>query len=115
MYIFFQVLYSLISFGISMDPNETSPLDPPNHLFRIRLACVLLETCGMYLNSKKIFMYKVICCLSNLQNIVSSVVKFVSFAKYQVLRNNMTLELYCLRNEKPIYYKCVNGIYRFCY
>lgn len=29
-----------------MDPNESSALDPPNHLFRIRLACVLLETCG---------------------------------------------------------------------
>ena len=25
-----------------------SPLDPPEHLFRIRLACVLLETCGQY-------------------------------------------------------------------
>lgn len=29
-----------------MDPNVPSPLDPPNHLLRIRLACVLLETCG---------------------------------------------------------------------
>lgn len=25
-----------------------SPLDPPEHLFRIRLVCVLLETCGTY-------------------------------------------------------------------
>ncbi|XP_018561643.1 regulator of nonsense transcripts 2 [Anoplophora glabripennis] len=47
----FKVLYSLISFGISMDPNESSPLDPPNHLFRIKLACVLLETCGTYFSS----------------------------------------------------------------
>ncbi|KAJ8931717.1 hypothetical protein NQ314_015335 [Rhamnusium bicolor] len=47
----FKVLYSLISFGVSMDPNEPSPLDPPNHLFRIRLACVLLETCGTYFSS----------------------------------------------------------------
>lgn len=31
-----------------MDPNEPSVLDPPNHLFRIRLACVLLETCGKH-------------------------------------------------------------------
>lgn len=31
-----------------MDANEPSPLDPPNNLFRIRLACVLLETCGKY-------------------------------------------------------------------
>ncbi|XP_050312135.1 regulator of nonsense transcripts 2 isoform X2 [Anthonomus grandis grandis] len=47
----FKVLYSLISFGVSMDPNEPSLLDPPNHLFRIRLACVLLETCGTYFSS----------------------------------------------------------------
>nr|CAI5856685.1 unnamed protein product [Callosobruchus analis] len=47
----FKVLYSLISFGVSMDPNEPSPLDPPDHLFRIRLACVLLETCGTYFSS----------------------------------------------------------------
>ncbi|XP_060521085.1 regulator of nonsense transcripts 2 isoform X2 [Cylas formicarius] len=47
----FKVLYSLISFGVSMDPNEPSPLDPVNHLFRIRLACVLLETCGTYFSS----------------------------------------------------------------
>lgn len=42
----FKVLYSLITFGVSMDPNSPSLVDPPNHLFRIRLACVLLETCG---------------------------------------------------------------------
>ncbi|EFA00043.2 regulator of nonsense transcripts 2 [Tribolium castaneum] len=47
----FKVLYSLITFGVSMDPNIPSPLDPPNHLFRIRLACVLLETCGTYFSS----------------------------------------------------------------
>ncbi|XP_076265048.1 UPF2 regulator of nonsense mediated mRNA decay [Rhynchophorus ferrugineus] len=47
----FKVLYSLISFGVSMDPAEPSPLDPPGHLFRIRLACVLLETCGTYFSS----------------------------------------------------------------
>ncbi|XP_066260334.1 regulator of nonsense transcripts 2 [Euwallacea similis] len=47
----FKVLYSLISFGVSIDPNEPSSLDPPSHLFRIRLACVLLETCGTYFSS----------------------------------------------------------------
>ena len=25
-----------------------SPLDPPEHLFRIRLVCVVLDTCGQY-------------------------------------------------------------------
>ncbi|CAG9824197.1 unnamed protein product [Phaedon cochleariae] len=47
----FKVLYSLISFGVSMDPCDISPLDPPHQLFRIRLACVLLETCGTYFSS----------------------------------------------------------------
>lgn len=42
----FKVLYSIITFGVTMDHNVPSPLDPPDHLFRIRLACVLLETCG---------------------------------------------------------------------
>ncbi|GJQ68791.1 putative RNA binding protein [Trypoxylus dichotomus] len=47
----FKVLYSLITFGVTMDHNNPSNLDPPNHLFRIRLACVLLDTCGMYFSS----------------------------------------------------------------
>lgn len=47
----FKVLYSLISFGVTVDHNTISALDPPNHLFRIRLVCVLLETCGMYFSS----------------------------------------------------------------
>lgn len=47
----FKVLYSIISFGVSMDPTEQSPLDPPHQLFRLRLACVLLETCGTYFSS----------------------------------------------------------------
>ncbi|XP_050515611.1 regulator of nonsense transcripts 2 [Diabrotica virgifera virgifera] len=47
----FKVLYSIISFGVSMDPTEPSPLDPPHNLFRIRLASVLLETCGTYFSS----------------------------------------------------------------
>ena len=25
-----------------------STLDPPEHLFRIRLVCILLDTCGQY-------------------------------------------------------------------
>lgn len=28
--------------------NELSELDPPEHLFRIRLVCTLLDTCGQY-------------------------------------------------------------------
>nr|CAD7449491.1 unnamed protein product [Timema bartmani] len=48
----FNVLYSFITFGVSLDPDSPSPLDPPENLFRIRLACVLLETFGHYLDSK---------------------------------------------------------------
>lgn len=46
----FRCLYLLITFGVSLDHNLPSPLDPPEHLFRIRLVCTLLETCGQYFN-----------------------------------------------------------------
>ncbi|XP_046363443.1 regulator of nonsense transcripts 2-like isoform X2 [Haliotis rufescens] len=45
--VIFKTLYSFITFGISLDENPT-PLDPPEHLFRVRLVCTLLETCGQY-------------------------------------------------------------------
>ena len=44
----FNVLYSFITFGVSFEASRPSPLDRPDHLFRIRLVCVLLETCGTY-------------------------------------------------------------------
>ncbi|XP_011314973.1 regulator of nonsense transcripts 2 [Fopius arisanus] len=44
----FRTLYLLITFGVSMDHNLPSVLDPPDHLFRLRLVCTLLETCGQY-------------------------------------------------------------------
>ncbi|XP_063230825.1 regulator of nonsense transcripts 2-like [Bacillus rossius redtenbacheri] len=47
----FKVLYSLITFGVSMRHEVPSILDPPDHLFRIRLVCILLETCGQYFNN----------------------------------------------------------------
>ncbi|KAG7206291.1 hypothetical protein KM043_003667 [Ampulex compressa] len=46
----FRTLYLLITFGVSMDHAVPSALDPPEHLFRIRLVCTLLETCGQYFN-----------------------------------------------------------------
>merc|ERR1719239_46345 len=46
--VIFKVLYSLITFGVSLDEKVVSPLDLPDHLFRIRLICVTLETCGQY-------------------------------------------------------------------
>ena len=46
----FRTLYLLITFGVSMDHSVPSILDPPDHLFRIRLVCTLLETCGQYFN-----------------------------------------------------------------
>lgn len=47
----FNALYSFITFGVSMDHSVESQLDPPDSAFRIRLVCVLLETCGAYFNS----------------------------------------------------------------
>ncbi|XP_019633451.1 PREDICTED: regulator of nonsense transcripts 2-like [Branchiostoma belcheri] len=46
--VIFKTLYSFITFGVSLDSAVPSPLDPPEHMFRIRLVCVLLDTCGQY-------------------------------------------------------------------
>ncbi|XP_033096855.1 regulator of nonsense transcripts 2-like isoform X2 [Anneissia japonica] len=43
----FKTLYTLIKFGISLDGTPTQ-FDPPEHLFRIRLVCTLLDTCGQF-------------------------------------------------------------------
>ncbi|XP_072257884.1 regulator of nonsense transcripts 2 isoform X2 [Pyxicephalus adspersus] len=45
--VIFRTLYSFISFGVNSD-GTPSPLDPPEHLFRIRLVCTILDTCGQY-------------------------------------------------------------------
>lgn len=44
----FKTLYSFITFGVSYDADVLSELDPPEHLFRIRLVCTVLDTCGQY-------------------------------------------------------------------
>ncbi|XP_055843664.1 regulator of nonsense transcripts 2 [Episyrphus balteatus] len=44
-------LYSIISLGVSTEEGVVSPLDPPDSLFRLKLACVLLDTCGQYFTS----------------------------------------------------------------
>lgn len=46
----FKVLYSLVSFGVVYDPDFYSTFDPPENLFRLRLICVLLDTCGEFFN-----------------------------------------------------------------
>ncbi|QRW21674.1 eukaryotic translation initiation factor 4G [Rhizoctonia solani] len=46
----FDTLWSLVTFGHPDGrplPGQVSPIDAPNDFFRIRLACVLLDTCGM--------------------------------------------------------------------
>ncbi|KAK0504661.1 armadillo-type protein [Armillaria luteobubalina] len=48
--IVFDVLWSLITFGHPDGralPNQFCPLDMPDDFFRVRLVCVLLDTCGM--------------------------------------------------------------------
>uniref|UniRef100_A0A646QJ82 Regulator of nonsense transcripts 2 n=1 Tax=Hemiscolopendra marginata TaxID=943146 RepID=A0A646QJ82_9MYRI len=47
--VIFKTLYSFITFGVNID--GYSELDPPDHLFRLRLTCILLDTCGQYFNS----------------------------------------------------------------
>ncbi|XP_037077123.1 regulator of nonsense transcripts 2-like [Pollicipes pollicipes] len=47
----FKVLFSLISFGVSLEPESPSPLDPPGSEMRLRLVCVVLDTCGRYFSS----------------------------------------------------------------
>ncbi|XP_052781372.1 regulator of nonsense transcripts 2-like isoform X2 [Mya arenaria] len=46
--VIFKTLYSFITFGVASNEGEVSMLDSPDHLFRIRLVCVVLETCGTY-------------------------------------------------------------------
>lgn len=61
--VIFNFLYSLVTFGVSYDLEAQVPsfLDPPEHLFRIRLACACLETCGEFfdrgLGKKKLDIY----------------------------------------------------------
>merc|ERR1719430_1400213 len=48
----FKVLYSLITFGVVLDQEyAVTSLDPPDHTVRLRLVCVLLDTCGQYFSS----------------------------------------------------------------
>lgn len=44
-------LYAIVSLGVSWDVQRPSEMDPPESLFRLKLACVLLETCGQYFTS----------------------------------------------------------------
>ncbi|MEQ2184948.1 Regulator of nonsense transcripts upf2, partial [Goodea atripinnis] len=69
----FRTLFSFISFGVNQD-GSPSPLDPPEHLFRIRLVCTLLDTCGQYFDrgsSKK----KLDCFLIYFQNLEDDLIK----------------------------------------
>lgn len=45
--VIFRSLYTLLSFGCNPD-GSPGPLDPFDSYFRVRLVCVLLDTCGMY-------------------------------------------------------------------
>jgi len=48
----FKVLYSLITFGVVLDPEVAwNSLDHPDQMVRLRLVCVLLDTCGQYFSS----------------------------------------------------------------
>nr|XP_054752267.1 regulator of nonsense transcripts 2-like [Lytechinus pictus] len=45
--VIFKTLYSLLRFGVILE-EAGSPFDPPEHLFRIRLVCTMLDTCAQF-------------------------------------------------------------------
>lgn len=48
--VIFDMLYRLVAFGHeggTPTPGKVNPLDQPDDFFRIRLACTILETCGV--------------------------------------------------------------------
>lgn len=47
----FNTLYSIISYGVTWNYEIASPVDPPESMFRLKLACTLLDTCGSYFQS----------------------------------------------------------------
>ncbi|XP_035701719.1 regulator of nonsense transcripts 2 isoform X3 [Folsomia candida] len=49
----FDVMYLLITYGVSWDFNKQTTMDPPDNIGRIRLASFLLKDCGEYLNNGK--------------------------------------------------------------
>lgn len=59
--VIFDTMYKILTYGHENGtprPSSTNPLDLPDDYFRIRLACNLIETCGMYFDkgvSKKKF------------------------------------------------------------
>lgn len=56
----FNTLYSIISYGVTWSHEFPSPVDPPESMFRLKLACTMLDTCGSYFqssSSKKKFVY----------------------------------------------------------
>lgn len=47
----FNTLYSIISYGVIWSHEVPSPVDPPESMFRLKLACTMLDTCGSYFQS----------------------------------------------------------------
>lgn len=47
----FNTLYSIISYGVTWNHDVPSPVDPPESMFRLKLACTMLDTCGSYFQS----------------------------------------------------------------
>ena len=50
--VIFKVLYSFLTFGaLGPEPGAPNPFDPPDHTLRLRLICVMLDTCAIYFSS----------------------------------------------------------------
>lgn len=47
----FNTLYSIISYGVTWNHEILSQVDPPESMFRLKLACTMLDSCGSYFQS----------------------------------------------------------------
>ena len=88
--IIFKIMYTLITYGVILDTNELSNsehLDPCDNFFRVRLVCIMLDTCGQYFdrgNTKK----KLDCFLVYFQ--------VINLIKLYKIENLVTNDLYFL-------------------
>ncbi|CRL04165.1 CLUMA_CG017276, isoform A [Clunio marinus] len=101
----FNTLYSIICYGVSWNHEISSPVDPPESMFRLKLACTLLDTCGSYFQgstSKKRLNYYLV-FLQGYYWFKKSHPVFVSTAESGNLFPHLIEHMYkeCLHNLRP--------------
>ncbi|XP_062522892.1 regulator of nonsense transcripts 2-like [Corticium candelabrum] len=94
--VIFRTLYSFLAFGHNSD-GSPSHLDPSTSYFRVRLVCVLLDTCGHYfcrgLTKKKldIFLVYFQCYLWGKEQPMPIEIEFLVHDTVESLRSKLTL------------------------